>query len=153
MEKARCNTELYSNLRVPLNNVKPSNFWGSHHYGQLLFFLEATENKSWLHFLHTGTKQAEQPLDWAATLALRSLLAYLRAPVHCMKILLIPVLLNGLRILFRTMAILVSFNWFCHAVLNGMRVLFRTMQVLVDYESDDTWNTMFHVSSLPFYVL
>ena len=31
MEKARCNTELYSNLRGPLNNVKPSNFWGSHH--------------------------------------------------------------------------------------------------------------------------
>ena len=31
MEKARYNTELYSNLRVPLNNVKPSNFWGSHH--------------------------------------------------------------------------------------------------------------------------
>ena len=31
MEKARCNTELYSNLRAPLNNVKPSNFWGSHH--------------------------------------------------------------------------------------------------------------------------
>ena len=30
MEKARCNTELYSNLREPLNNVKPSNFWGSH---------------------------------------------------------------------------------------------------------------------------
>ena len=30
MEKARCNTELYSNLRAPLNNVKPSNFWGSH---------------------------------------------------------------------------------------------------------------------------
>ena len=30
MEKARCNTELYSNLRGPLNNVKPSNFWGSH---------------------------------------------------------------------------------------------------------------------------
>lgn len=29
MEKARCNTELYSNLREPLNNVKPSNFWGS----------------------------------------------------------------------------------------------------------------------------
>ena len=29
MEKARYNTELYSNLRVPLNNVKPSNFWGS----------------------------------------------------------------------------------------------------------------------------
>ena len=31
MEKARCNTELYSNLRAPLNNVKPSNFLGSHH--------------------------------------------------------------------------------------------------------------------------
>ena len=31
MEKARCNTELYSNLKAPLNNVKPSNFWGSHH--------------------------------------------------------------------------------------------------------------------------
>ena len=32
MEKARYNTELYSNLRVPLNNVKPSNFWGSHQH-------------------------------------------------------------------------------------------------------------------------
>ena len=32
MEKARCNTELYSNLRGPLNNVKPSNFRGSHHF-------------------------------------------------------------------------------------------------------------------------
>ena len=30
MEKARCNTELYSNLRGPLKNVKPSNFLGSH---------------------------------------------------------------------------------------------------------------------------
>ena len=30
MEKARYNTELYSNLRAHLNNVKPSNFWGSH---------------------------------------------------------------------------------------------------------------------------
>ena len=37
MEKARCNTELYSNLRAPLNNVKPSNFWGSHHNGSLFF--------------------------------------------------------------------------------------------------------------------
>ena len=36
MEKARCNTELYSNLRRPLNNVKPSNFWGSHHLRQAL---------------------------------------------------------------------------------------------------------------------
>ena len=32
MEKARCNTELYSNLNEPLNNVKPSNFLRSHHY-------------------------------------------------------------------------------------------------------------------------
>ena len=31
MEKARYNTELYSNLKVPLDNVKPSNFWGSYH--------------------------------------------------------------------------------------------------------------------------
>ena len=37
MEKARCNTELYSNLRGPLNNVKPSNFWGSHHFGAAFF--------------------------------------------------------------------------------------------------------------------
>ena len=33
MEKARYNTELYSNLSEPLNNVKPSNFWGSHQNG------------------------------------------------------------------------------------------------------------------------
>ena len=39
MEKARYNTELYSNLREPLNNVKPSNFWGSHHFGHHLFFV------------------------------------------------------------------------------------------------------------------
>ena len=31
MEKARCNTELYSNLRAPLNNVKPSNFFFGGH--------------------------------------------------------------------------------------------------------------------------
>lgn len=31
MEKARSNTELYSNPKTSLNNVKPSNFWGSHH--------------------------------------------------------------------------------------------------------------------------
>jgi len=41
MEKARCNTELYSNLRAPLNNVKPSNFWGSHHLMTVPFHLEA----------------------------------------------------------------------------------------------------------------
>ena len=40
MEKARCNTELYSNLRAPLNNVKPSNFWGSHHFGVGFFYME-----------------------------------------------------------------------------------------------------------------
>ena len=39
MEKARCNTELYSNLSEPLNNVKPSNFWGSHHISQTFFHL------------------------------------------------------------------------------------------------------------------
>ena len=42
MEKARCNTELYSNLRAPLNNVKPSNFWGSHHIWEAAHF-EATK--------------------------------------------------------------------------------------------------------------
>ena len=39
MEKARCNTELYSNRRVPRNNVKPSNFLGSHHIGRHFFVL------------------------------------------------------------------------------------------------------------------
>ncbi len=46
MEKARCNTELYTNLRAPLNNVKPSNFLGSHQ-GYLLdtlFYLIAKGN-------------------------------------------------------------------------------------------------------------
>ena len=38
MEKARCNTELYSNLRAPLNNVKPSNFRGSHQTDPLYFY-------------------------------------------------------------------------------------------------------------------
>ena len=42
MEKARYNTELYSNLRAPLNNVKPSNFWGSHHFNVVLIY---TNNK------------------------------------------------------------------------------------------------------------
>ena len=37
--KARCNTELYSNLSEPLNNVKPSNFWGSHHFDLPLIIL------------------------------------------------------------------------------------------------------------------
>ena len=38
MEKARCNTELYSNLRALLNNVKPSNFWGSHQIESVTLF-------------------------------------------------------------------------------------------------------------------
>ena len=33
MERARYNTELCSNPGPLLNNVKPSNFWGSHHWG------------------------------------------------------------------------------------------------------------------------
>ena len=40
MEKARCNTELYSNLSEPLNNVKPSNFWGSHQKTSPFFTLD-----------------------------------------------------------------------------------------------------------------
>ena len=39
MEKARYNTELCSNLSQPLNNVKPSNFLGSHHIGSSFFVL------------------------------------------------------------------------------------------------------------------
>ena len=39
MEKARYNTELYSNLKGPLNNVKPSNFWGSHQKESALIVL------------------------------------------------------------------------------------------------------------------
>ncbi len=42
MEKARCNTELYSNLRTPRNNVKPSNFWGSHQQDYLLIIYTKT---------------------------------------------------------------------------------------------------------------
>ena len=39
-ERARCNTELCSNLSQPLNNVKPSNFWGSHQCsGALLVYI------------------------------------------------------------------------------------------------------------------
>ena len=44
MEKARCNTELYSNLRGPLNNVKPSNFWGSHQFRRSLFLSAGKKN-------------------------------------------------------------------------------------------------------------
>ena len=57
MEKARCNTELYSNLRGPLNNVKPSNFWGSHHFPPTTFVIIINWKCIWLfatlaeHFL------------------------------------------------------------------------------------------------------
>ena len=51
MEKARYNTELYSNLRAPLNNVKPSNFWGSHQKGQLLLVLRV-DNMPEDDFIH-----------------------------------------------------------------------------------------------------
>ena len=38
MERARYNTEPYSNQSPPHNNnVKPSNFWGSHHSGDKIF--------------------------------------------------------------------------------------------------------------------
>ena len=39
MERARYNTELYSNPGPLLNNVKPSNFLGSHHTAVGLFFI------------------------------------------------------------------------------------------------------------------
>ncbi len=39
MERARYNTELYSNPGPLLNNVKPSNFWGSHHISVGIYYL------------------------------------------------------------------------------------------------------------------
>ena len=59
MEKARCNTELYSNLRAPLNNVKPSNFLGSHQdfIGVILNLLSRV-NGTWASGVtHTGLFQ------------------------------------------------------------------------------------------------
>ena len=56
MEKARCNTELYSNLSEPLNNVKPSNFWGSHHVGVALFHIYPTS--------HSQTRSEKWPSVW-----------------------------------------------------------------------------------------
>ena len=47
MGKARCNTELCSNLREPHNNVKPSNFWGSHQTSEpalLIFKMPLRQN-------------------------------------------------------------------------------------------------------------
>ena len=55
MEKARYNTELYSNLRAPLNNVKPSNFWGSHQ-NSLENFIEEILNSN---NLTTAAPEAE----------------------------------------------------------------------------------------------
>lgn len=46
MEKARCNTELYSNLREPLNNVKPSNFGGSLEKSEYAVTANDLKNKS-----------------------------------------------------------------------------------------------------------
>ena len=40
MERARYNTELCSNPGPLLNNVKPSNFWGSHQYDSVFDFIE-----------------------------------------------------------------------------------------------------------------
>ena len=59
MEKARCNTELYSNLRAPLNNVKPSNFWGSHHFLVTLFIVSDKERL----VLMSRSEQVENHLD------------------------------------------------------------------------------------------
>ena len=53
MEKARYNTEPFSNLSQPLNNVKPSNFWGSHQEhsgGRLLFIFKFTPGKEEIAF-------------------------------------------------------------------------------------------------------
>ena len=41
MERARYNTELCSNPGTLLNNVKPSNFWGSHHFRQALHYRDS----------------------------------------------------------------------------------------------------------------
>ena len=51
MEKARYNTELYSNLRVPLNNVRPSNFWGAHqNVHPLILFIVLLIKSGWFIF-------------------------------------------------------------------------------------------------------
>ena len=51
MEKARYNTELYSNIRVPLNNVKPSNFWGAHQNVHPLILFIVLLIKKWSVYL------------------------------------------------------------------------------------------------------
>lgn len=55
MKKARYNTEPYSNLRVPLNNVKPSNFWESHQQTVTLYYTitsKVTLDNQGNHALH-----------------------------------------------------------------------------------------------------
>ena len=54
MEKARYNTELYSNLSEPLNNVKPSNFWGSHHFWVSLVFVKCLSDQRKREFSQTA---------------------------------------------------------------------------------------------------
>ena len=50
MERARYNTEPYSNQSPPPNNnVKPSNFWGSHHSGNSCFLFVNTTELSFYH--------------------------------------------------------------------------------------------------------
>ena len=65
MEKARCNTELYSNLRGPLNNVKPSNFWGSHHLAARTFcnYLSVRTLQSVLVVLRSHLREEENILN------------------------------------------------------------------------------------------
>ena len=79
MEKARCKTELYSNLRAPLNNVKPSNFWGSHHkcISHLLLSLygfTSSQNNRGV-FLQGLPKTAKKPVNNMKTVILAKELA------------------------------------------------------------------------------
>ena len=70
MEKARCNTELYSNLRAPLNNVKPSNFWGSHQNDDETFIslynsglIDIDEYEQQLYDLNNEIEEIEDEID------------------------------------------------------------------------------------------
>ena len=45
MEKARYNTEPFPNLSQPLNNVKPSNFWGSHQSARSFEYFLSTSSR------------------------------------------------------------------------------------------------------------
>ncbi len=61
MEKARYNTELYSNLRGPLNNVKPSNFWGSHQFGSPSFLTSDYTELNLQVINYSRTQRTEMP--------------------------------------------------------------------------------------------